>query len=262
MENQLKPLGVGGVVGKGFALFGTNFGKSILLGFIFAFILAIPDLFAVLGVVPINIQGMPYGPIYYLFMVIPLLVAPWLAGALFALLGSSAQQKKLSVGEALRCAGDRYFILLGSGILVILMMGVGFVLFIIPGIIVMIYCLATTPNIVLDGKKVLNSIGDSFRLIAGSWWHSFGVTALTVLITFACTVVILIIFIVCMALLTGAPAAPGESWGSFVFITVLQIVLKTFYLPIIFSIMTVLFFNLKARQAAVDAAIDKAIGTE
>lgn len=68
-----------------------------------------------------------------------------------------------------------FFRVLGSGILVFLLLGIGFILCIIPGIYIMIPIYLVIPIIVMENASFGYALNKSFRLVKNNWWMVFGV---------------------------------------------------------------------------------------
>jgi hypothetical protein len=128
----------------------TSFGAAILLGLLTALLAAV-------------IQQ--------------LLTGALTRGAAGSLLGRPVDVKA-SYGYAL----SRLWGLIGLAILVGLVVGIGFVLFIIPGIIFLGFLAVATPAFVVERLGVTAAMSRSWNLVRGHWWHTLFVIAVAAII--------------------------------------------------------------------------------
>jgi hypothetical protein len=110
----------------------------------------------------------------------------WLQGALvIAIEDIRDGRADLSIRDTLARVRPRLNTLALAGILAVLGVAVGLVLFIIPGLVLLTFWLLIVPVIMLEGRGVLGSFGRSRELVSGYAWKVFGVIAITVVILVA-----------------------------------------------------------------------------
>ena len=88
----------------------------------------------------------------------------------------------LSVGETISRAWPFILPLLGAGILASIGLLIGFILLIIPGLILMTFWFVIGPCIVLERTGVLDAFSASRRYVRGHAWTVFGVALLSLLV--------------------------------------------------------------------------------
>lgn len=88
----------------------------------------------------------------------------------------------LSVGETISRAWPFILPLLGAGILASIGLLIGFILLIIPGLILMTFWFVLGPCIVLERTGVLDAFSASRRYVRGHAWTVFGVALLSLLV--------------------------------------------------------------------------------
>jgi hypothetical protein len=98
-----------------------------------------------------------------------------------------------SVGELFSAAAPYLGTLILNGILAGIAIGIGFVLLIIPGLILLTIWAVLSPSIVVEGRGVFEAFGRSRELVRGQGWPVFGAIVLAFLIVFAVGVVASII---------------------------------------------------------------------
>jgi hypothetical protein len=84
-------------------------------------------------------------------------------------------QLALSRNEALRASLKLFWPVLGSIVLAYLVVGVGCMVFLIPGIFFFVALFVYLPIVIIDRKGPLEGFGESVRLTWGNWWRTFGV---------------------------------------------------------------------------------------
>lgn len=78
---------------------------------------------------------------------------------------------------------DRLVSLLGAGLITGVLMILGFICFIVPGVIVAIMFTLIVPVIIIENKGVFESLERSRRLVSGSWLKTFILLVLILIIT-------------------------------------------------------------------------------
>jgi hypothetical protein len=96
-----------------------------------------------------------------------------------------------------------------AGIFAAIAIGIGFVLIIIPGLILLTFLSLIVPEIVLGGASAYESFGRSWRTVRGYAWHVFGTYVLVFVIMIVAEIIIGLILI-------ALPSAARNSIGDFV----------------------------------------------
>jgi hypothetical protein len=89
-----------------------------------------------------------------------------------------------SAGDLLRSASPFILPLIGAGILAGIGIGIGFILFVVPGLILMTIWAVVAPVIVVERSGVIDAFKRSRQLVRGSGWEVFGVIIVAVVIAF------------------------------------------------------------------------------
>jgi len=127
------------------------------------------------------------------------LVFGGLIAALIVVVISAALQAALTRGAALATVGEpidleasyRYgFRRFGSvfwiSLLVGIIVAVGFILFIIPGIIFLTMLAVAIPALIVENRRGTDALGRSWNLVKGNFWHVLG----TIVVAFIITIVV------------------------------------------------------------------------
>jgi hypothetical protein len=143
-----------------------------------------------------------------------------------------------SLGATFEAAKPHLGSVIVAGLLGGLGIAIGFLLLIVPGLILLtIWCLIV-PVIVLDGKSAGESFGASRELVRGYGWNVFGVIVLTALLLIGFQIVL------------GLVLSPLANWlQGFVS----NIVSGTLTAPFVALVLTLLYFRLKAAKQAPQA---------
>jgi hypothetical protein len=118
-----------------------------------------------------------------------------------------------------------------ASILAVIAIGIGFVLIIVPGLILLTFLSLIVPEIVIGGAGALESFGRSWRIVRGYAWNAFGVYVVVFLILLAGETVVSLILSV----------LPYAARG---FLS--NLVVGTLVAPFIATVITLVYFRLTA----------------
>lgn len=99
-------------------------------------------------------------------------------------------RRDMGAGELLNSAGPFVLPLIGAGILSGLAIGIGFLLLVVPGLILLTIWSVIAPVIVIERSGVIAAFGRSRELVRGNGWNVFGVIVCVFLIAFAAGIVL------------------------------------------------------------------------
>ncbi len=139
----------------------------------------------------------------------------------------------------------RLLSLLWLGIIVTVMVGIGFVLLIIPGVYLFVALAFAIPVLMLEGLRGMTAISRSMSLVSGRWWPTFGRL-----------LVGLILYIVAIFLVgvIGSAITHGVSSVSLYLIIngIVGIVVSVFIAPFYAALVNVTYVDLRVRKEGVD----------
>jgi len=189
---QSSPLDIGRVVSRTFAAFGGNFFTFFLLALLFGglpsvglqYVLAnfvAPAIYANVG--PGSAFQMQYGLITIasgLALLLPayILIGAITKGALVYFNGGRA-----GFGECLSTGTARLLPLVGLGLLSTLGIGLGFIVFIVPGIMLATKWVAAAPAMVAENAGVMDSFARSSELVRDNRWRIFWVFVIWIVLS-------------------------------------------------------------------------------
>jgi hypothetical protein len=187
---------------------------------------ALISLFALLLVVLLGWVGAFIGALIALAGVF------WIQGALVIAIDDVRDGRvDLSIRETLNRVLPRLNTLTLAGLLAAVGITIGFLLVIVPGLILITLWLLIVPAIMLESRGVFESFGRSRQLVSGHGWSVFGVIVLTVLILIGVNIVLGIV-----------QAAFDSRWLDLL----LDIASQTATAPFVALAWTITYFELRA----------------
>jgi hypothetical protein len=143
-------------------------------------------------------------------------------------------RRDFSVGELFSHAAPYLGTLILNGILAGIAIGIGFVLLIVPGLILLTIWAVISPSIVVEDKGVFEAFGRSRELVRGHGWSVFGAIVLAFLI------------VVAVGLVAGII---GASIGDAGYV-ILQAIANVVTAPVAALVSSILFFDLGGGRGA------------
>jgi hypothetical protein len=147
-----------------------------------------------------------------------------------------------SVGDLMRSVLPVLGPLVGAGVLAGLGVGAGFILLVVPGLILLTMWAVIAPTIVVERRGVFDAFGRSRQLVKGQGWPVFGTVVVAYLIGFLAEIVFLLI-------------ASSIADGAIVRI-VFSALASTLAAPIAALVAAVLYFRLVAIKGEATPAVE------
>ena len=114
----------------------------------------------------------------------PMLVLPFVAGAIARLVSAWYAGGDPSAGEAMLAAGRRWWALAAATLLALPLKLAGLVVLVLPGLMVVTVFLVTAPAIVVEDLGPIAGMRRSWRLTVRRFWPSMGVAVLSGLVAY------------------------------------------------------------------------------
>jgi hypothetical protein len=254
-EAPQAPLTIGQVLDQGFKLFKESFAGVWLFALIVG-VISIPFNSISSSLSPDAVQTGAFGAGFAVFMVVAFLVyvigTIVLYGAITSRIGAIANGSPITAGEALNIGfrrGPAYF---GTSVLLGLIVFVGLLLLIIPGIWLGVALFLGTIAVIIDRKGPVESLQYSWEIVKGNWWR----TAITMTIIGLIVGVVYVLIGTVVGLLIGLGMEDAADPGPIVLALDLFIVplLQVVLLPITYSLFIALYRDLKLRHEGSDLA--------
>lgn len=163
----------------------------------------------------------------------------WLQGTLIeAVRDVRDGRADLSVGETFERILPSLNRIVIAGIALGIAIGIGFLLLIVPGLIVLTLWIFVIPAIVLENRGIGDAFGRSRELVRGNGWNVFGVIVLTFVLLFGVSLAIRLIL------------TPLDDWLASL---IQQIVGNTLVAPFAIIVWTLSYYRLRALEGPAEA---------
>lgn len=231
-----KRIGVGDVVGETFSVYGRH--VAALIGSALA-------VFVVVGLVSGILQRAGGVLLLLLAMAVSLAGQALYTGFVVQLVRDVRDGRRdQTVGDLFSAAAPFVLPLIGFGILFGIGAAIGFLLIVIPGLILVTFWSLGAPAIVVEGIGPIDAFGRSWRLVRGQAWQVFGVLVVVF-------VIVVVVQIVLSAIANPIGSGEVSTW-------IASIISGTVTAPIYAIAVTVMYFELAAGSAAPEAAVTAA----
>ncbi len=150
----------------------------------------------------------------------------------------------LNLGETVSAALPYLATVMAASILAGIGISIGFVLLIVPGLILLTFWSLIVPSIVIGGEGVFSSFSKSWRTVRGYAWHVFG------------TYVLVFLILIVVDIVLGLILLPLHSLVARNFIS--SVVSGTLVAPFLALVVTLVYYRLTAAHEGRAAAGDPA----
>ena len=197
-----------------------------------------------------------------LLSVLLLLGTVFLSGFITVIVGHAVLGKPITFAQAWDEFKPRLLPLLGATLLSGLVITIGLILCIVPGVWLWVLFALVTPALVLERCGVTAAFGRSKKLVDGAWWRTFGILLLTVVIGWVISWIISLPFGLLGAATTGFSADPTAtlSVGSLILSTIGAIIASTITLPFSSAVTVLLYVDRRMRSEGMDIELQRAAG--
>ncbi|MGW6931637.1 hypothetical protein ACWGE0_16415 [Lentzea sp. NPDC054927] len=197
-----------------------------------------------------------------LSVLLVLLGTVFLSGFITVIVGHAVLGKPVSFAQAWEEFKPRLLPLLGATLLSGLVIAVGLLFCIVPGIYLWVLFALVTPALVLERCGVGAAFGRSKNLVNGAWWRTFGILLLTVVIGWVISWIISLPFGLLGAATTGFSSDPTAalSIGSLILSTIGAIIASTITLPFSSAVTVLVYVDRRMRSEGMDIELQRAAG--
>jgi hypothetical protein len=252
-QGGIPPKTLGEILSAAFNIYKANASQLILIvavvvvplslvSAIFSGVLFAPDKVRVTntgGVVVFDYAGRGLGA-FLLVGAIGALIAILISAVLQAAILRAAAQATIGdpvdVEASYRYGWKRLWSVVLVSILVGLVVAVGFILLVIPGIIFLVFLSVSIPVLIVEGRRGTEAMGRSWNLVKGNFWHAFAVVVVAALIVGIISSII--------------GAIGGDNWAvRWIFTAIAQILT----VPFASLVSVLLYLDLRARSESLSA---------
>lgn len=125
----------------------------------------------------------------------------------------------------------------------------------------------TSPALMLERQDVIQSLRRSAKLVQGAWWRTFGIVALTVLLTLLVTMIIAVPFTVIAFAVDGSGlrdlfsgTTPDFGWPFLIITGIGSVIASSITYPINAGVTVLLYVDQRIRREALDLDLARAAG--
>lgn len=170
------------VLGRTWKLYTSFFARFFVLAAIV--FLAVNAVFAVAAAVLDSSSDGQAAVIWLIGMAASVVGTFWLQGAMvFAVQDVQDGTFDTPTAEVFRRVQPHLVTLILAGLLAGIAIGIGFLLIVVPGLVLLTIWSLIAPAIVVEGKSVSEAFGRSRELVRGNGWTVFGVVLVTTVLT-------------------------------------------------------------------------------
>ncbi|MGH2961945.1 MAG: hypothetical protein ACRDL3_07110, partial [Solirubrobacterales bacterium] len=225
-----KRISVGEVINETFSLYGQNvvalLGSAIVV-------------FVIVGVVAGLLQAAGGVVLGLIAAIIRLAGQALYTGFVVKLVQDTRDGRRdQSVGDLFSAAAPAILSLIVFGILFGIAVGIGFLLLIVPGLILLTIWSVGAPAIVAEGAGPIEAFGRSRELVRGEGWSVFG------------TLVVVLLIVIAIGVILGIIATPISGGAT----VVASIISSAITAPIFALAVSVMFFDLGGGRGAAEPA--------
>jgi len=181
-----------------------------------------------------------------LAVIIAGLATIWSSAALTRGVSDSYLGKPTSVGEAYRIVGSRVLTLLLAGILIGIIVGIGLIIFIIPGLIFLCWFSLSTQAIVIENLSATNGMSRSKALISGNALKALGLIILLFIFQFFINWIIQKIDYAVIG------AMKGNVQNRILVINLINVIVEILIAPILAIPWILLYYDMRIRKEGFD----------
>lgn len=236
------------ILSAGIGIGANSFSRLFLFTTLAGFLGLIPVLYLALRVgdvtVTREVMDTARSGSWYLVELLCLLAGVFIQGILLARLDNLVQRTRTDFYNEWQRALQALLPLILGSIVLICALIVGYVLLIVPGVILTVTLAFFQYCVVLDHQGPIEGLNRSHTLVWGNWWRTFWVLILMLIVVVLIAVVLLVPF----ALMLGVH--PGVDTGRSLLVQgVLEMIAQAVFSPFIIAIMYVQYNDLKMRHA-------------
>lgn len=247
-----QPQSIGRVLDSGIKLYRRAFTRVVPITLLGAIAMAAPGFFFS---TPTDLENLPGVSTFFIYWLLAMLVWVWIFAAIITQLHYTATGRQAGLGEVLGDGLGKLFPALGATIVVMIVLIIGFLLLIIPGLILMVSTALTLFAVIVENQGPVNAVNRSRDLVRDNWWRAAAVLTVAGVALFV--VFFALLAVVGIALGVGATGAELAGGGDvptvmMLVLTGLQVVLEALLYPILYAISYALYHDLKLRKSGAD----------
>jgi hypothetical protein len=251
-------LSIGQVLDRGFTLYRRSIGRLLPLMGVIALVLLVPRLvFPPRTLISNGHFSGNIGGYFGLILVMSVINIMFTVALMRKLDDINSGRNQLSLTEAVGVGLRRFLPMLGAGLVYGVLVMIGSILLIVPGIYLSISLIMMGYAVAVDDASIGNSITLSRDLVRGHWWRVWAIVTVVMLIYFAVYFAIAAMAGMLMPLGNVASAVSGQAAPNTIVELLLGIVLaglNALLMPLLYAVCLVTYRDLQLRKGGGDLA--------
>lgn len=251
-----EPGSIGHTLDAGFKLYFVSFKRVLVLGILAILSVAVPIFVAATALAVSARAGQEPDVAAFALLGVGVMVAMvfylWFYLAALCRIGGIAYGQDLSLRACFATGLQRLFPVIIASVLYGLAMMGGFILFVIPGLILWLSLAFYALCIVLEGDGILESLKHSHRLVWGNWWRTAVIGTVVLIVYYVISLAIEIPFLVVSQMLIDPEAGNGSQIVESMLSMVGSILSGVITFPLMGSVFVAVFHDLKLRKEGHD----------
>ncbi len=258
------PSSIGGVLDSAFRLYGKSLFPCMPITIVAVLLTVVPAIIITHTMQlqaarnPQAVLEMVRSPRIWLVYLAIIAVGCVTYGALFARIDAIARGEPMSTGGAFAIGLKRAPFALVVSVLFAVMVGIGSILFIVPGIYLWGLFQLAFVVVIVERAGILGSLSTSARLVTGNWWRSNVIVFVSFVILFVLLFVITFVAALVAGIFgaaAGAAANPAGVVSTFQLIQqIVSAVMNLFIMSFLPSVLLAVYHDLKLRKEGGDLA--------
>lgn len=159
------------------------------------------------------------------------LVVIYLTALMLFRIHSIAKDQTTSLTEAITFINSRYLKIAMAALIVLIFSSLGMLALLLPGIFIFVLFTMVQPLVLFDDEGVIDALKGSYKLVWGSWWHTFTVIFPLILINYWMSFAV-------------QYAVAQHNW----YIACSNLLLTVLFYPLFYACIIVIFSDLKLRK--------------
>jgi hypothetical protein len=253
-----QPQGIGGVLDTTFQLYKASVGAVWPLCLLLSVAGSPPSIYVAMtsspGAIadPTAMLAAMTDPVYWLVYLVSLAVIMGVVGALYLKQAAIGTDGDVSLGTALQAGLGRIVPLLLMAVLYFIAMAIGFVLLLIPGLILMVSLVLGASLVMFEDKGPVDALTGSHKLIWGNWWRTLVILSIGGILVFVVYLAVALVF----GLVTPFIGLGVDDIMTYTMVSTLLIgvVVNVLVTPFFSAMLIALYWDLKLRKEGGDLA--------
>ena len=251
-----EPGAIGHTLDAGFKLYFVVFKRVLVMSILAALSVSLPMHVMVLLMPMFVAEGGGPGEGLIAALVIGftacMVVYMWIYLAALYRIGGIGQGEDRTFGECMRVGGRKIFPVMIAAILYSLAMMGGFILLVVPGLILWVSLAFFGVCMVLDNDGIIESLRHSHRLVWGNWWRTAIIGTVVLIVYYVIYLAVEVPFAVADQMIYASELGALPGLGQTILSLIGDLIATVITFPLIIAVMIAVYHDLKLRKEGQD----------